>query len=57
MRTLFKECEDVITIKDYDDRELITVNLRLVNKFSHWDIEERNVNLNSLSFSCSKCIK
>ncbi len=35
MRTLFKECEDVITIKGYDDRELITVNLRLINEFSH----------------------
>jgi hypothetical protein len=35
MRTLFKECEDVITVKDHDNRELITVNLRLINEFSH----------------------
>ena len=35
MRTLFEECEDVIIIKDHDNRELIIVNLRLVNEFSH----------------------
>ncbi len=35
IRTLFKECEDVITVKDHDNRELITVNLRLVDEFSH----------------------
>ncbi len=35
MRTLFKEHEDVITIKDHNDRELITVNLRLIDEFSH----------------------
>ncbi len=35
MRTLFKEYKDVITIKDHDDKELITVNLRLINEFSH----------------------
>ncbi len=34
-RTLFEECEDVITVKGHDDRELITVNLRLINEFSH----------------------
>ncbi len=31
IKTLFKECEDVITVKDHDDKELITVNLRLIN--------------------------
>jgi len=35
MRTLFKECKDVITVKDHDDKELITVNLRLIDEFSH----------------------
>jgi len=35
IRTLFKECEDVITVKGHDDRELIAVNLRLINEFSH----------------------
>jgi hypothetical protein len=35
MKTLFKECEDVITVKDHDDKELITVNLRLIDEFSH----------------------
>ena len=35
MRTLFKECEDVIITKGHDNRELITVNLRLINEFSH----------------------
>jgi len=35
MRTLFKECEDVIITKDHDDKELITVNLRLIDEFSH----------------------
>jgi len=37
MRTLFEEqgCEDVIIMKGHDDRELITVNLRLVDEFSH----------------------
>jgi len=35
MNTLFKECEDVITAKDHDDREFITVNLRLIDEFSH----------------------
>ena len=34
MRTLFKKC-DVITVKSHDDKELNTVNLRLVNEFSH----------------------
>jgi len=34
MRTLFKEC-DVITVKSHDNKELSTVNLRLVNEFSH----------------------
>jgi len=27
--------QDVITIKDYNDRELITVNLRHIDEFSH----------------------
>ncbi len=35
IKTLFKECENVITVKDHNDRELITVNLRLVDEFSH----------------------
>ena len=35
MKTLFKECEDVITVKDHDDKELITVNLRLIDECSH----------------------
>ncbi len=34
IRTLFKEC-NVITVKSHDDRELNTVNLRLVDEFSH----------------------
>jgi len=34
MRTLFEKC-DVITVKSHDDRELSTVNLRLVNEFSY----------------------
>ncbi len=34
IRILFKRC-NVITVKDYNNKELITVNLRLVNEFSH----------------------
>jgi len=34
MKTLFKEC-NVITVKSHDDEELNTVNLRLINEFSH----------------------
>ncbi len=35
IRTLFKEHEDVIILKDHDNKELITVDLRLVDEFSH----------------------
>jgi len=34
MRTLFKKC-NVITVKDHDNKELIAVNLRLIDEFSH----------------------
>ena len=34
MKSLFKEC-NVITVTGHDNKELIIVNLRIVNQFSH----------------------